>query len=190
MPLQPMWPRLKMVPMRLDVPNIEHGVALVQSMCQTIAECKLIENQTTINILGEDEHMMFFKKQLTEHDCYVLDEAPDSLQTQYFLSNREHVGKLIRDEHPILRDLQEVFHASRHTLELCTPDDHITLVTVSEGATFNVPRMCLVFVAMLKHHHKLKAWAVRAREAANAPGGAAARAAVERNYDRVGRITA
>eukprot|EP00966_Prymnesium_polylepis_P166647 3852149-Prymnesium_polylepis.1 len=120
-----------------------------------------MEAQTTINILGEDDpeeinQMMFFEKQLTENDCYVLDEAPDSLQTEYFLSSREHVGKLIRDEHPILRDLQKVFYASHHTLEIDTPSDQITLVTISDNATWNVPRMCLVFVAMLKHHHKLK----------------------------------
>eukprot|EP00966_Prymnesium_polylepis_P128826 2979532-Prymnesium_polylepis.1 len=45
-----------------------------------------MEAQTTINILGEDfpeiNQMMFFEKQLTENNCYVLDEAPDGSETQ------------------------------------------------------------------------------------------------------------
>ena len=40
-----------------------------------------------------------------------------------------------------------------------------------------VPTYCLRFVAMLKHWRAIRAWACRARERANAPGGAGARRA-------------
>lgn len=51
------------------------------------------------------------------------------------------------------------------------------LVDVAEGAEWSVPRLCLRFVAMLKHHKVIKAWATRARHAANVPGGTGAEAA-------------
>ena len=51
-----------------------------------------------------------------------------------------------------------------------------------------VPYFCLRFVAMLKHHHKIKAWASRAREKANAPGGAAAKRAETRFYTAAAQL--
>ena len=171
-----------MVPMRMDVPTIEAGVLRLQAMCRAIAHRELKGDQFMINVFPDDidniDTMAFFARELTD-ECYVLDETPGPGQYQYYLSNAEHVSSLIRARHPMVEAIQSTYYASRLRCEIDTPDEQITLVTISD-ATWNVPRYCLVFVAMLKQHKNICAWAARARHRANGPGGAAVDATLAR----------
>ena len=151
-----------MVPMRMDVPTIEAGVRRLQFMCRAIAHRELNGDQMMINVFPCDidkiDAMAFFTRELTDDECYVLDETPGAEQYQYYLSNAEHVSSLIRVRHPMVEAIQSTYYASRLCCEIDTPDEQITLVTIRD-ATWNVPRYCLVFVAMLKQQKNICAWA-------------------------------
>ena len=98
-----------------------------------------------------------------------------------FLCELDAVEELIEEKHWVIHAVQKAYYTplARLLLNPETPNEACVLVDpfLQNTEMWPVPTYCLRFVAMLKRWHTIRAWAGRARERANAPGGAGARRA-------------
>tara|TARA_B100000795_G_scaffold265388_1_gene247146 strand:+ start:552 stop:1235 length:684 start_codon:yes stop_codon:yes gene_type:complete len=182
--------------MRMDVPSLHAGAKRFVFMCKGVTErvldhcnakCRAPDKRylypesnaeyEDVNILSPrtDDGMAFLKRDWCDW-CGVLLRADDS---EVFFDDLEAIEELIEEGHWLIEAVQSAYYAPWDKLHLNpeTPNEVCVLVTVPTGEMWPVPTYCLRFVAMLKHWRAIRAWAWRARERANAPGGAAARRA-------------
>ena len=182
--------------MRMDVPSLHAGAKRFVVMCKGVTErvlnhcnakCRAPDKRylypesnaeyEDVNILSPrtDDGMAFLKRDWCDW-CGVLLRADDS---EVFLDDLEAIEELIEEGHWLIEAVQSAYYAplGKLFLEPETPNEVCVLVTVPTGEMWPVPTYCLRFVAMLKHWRAIRAWAWRAREQANAPGGAGARRA-------------
>ena len=182
--------------MRMDVPSLHAGAKRFVFMCKGVTErvldhcnakCRAPDKRylypesnaeyEDVNILSPrtDDGMAFLKRDWCDW-CGVLLRADDS---EVFFDDLEAIEELIEEGHWLIEAVQSAYYAplGKLFLEPETPNEVCVLVTVPTGVMWSVPTYCLRFVAMLKHWRAIRAWACRARERANAPGGAGARRA-------------
>lgn len=130
-----------------------------------------IENQTLFDRVAAIQSV--------DYDDRVRQAAMDGAKLQF---NRDmEVDEMFERFPAMCRQIQRLYYASAlvHDIrpEHTTVCGRCHLVDVAEGAEWRVPRLCLRFVAILRHCRAIKAWATRARHRANAPGGTGAEAA-------------
>ena len=192
--------------MRMDVPTLHAGAKRFVVMCEGVTErvldhcnakCRAPEERSLyqesnaeyveINILsprfGTDDRSMAFLN--NEHDwCGNLLRADG---TEVLFDDLEAIEKLFEEGHWLIEVIQSAYYApwDKLLLDPETPNEVCVLVEAPTGEMWPVPTYCLRFVAMLKHWRAIRAWAGRARERANAPGGAATRRAVSEFAARV-----
>jgi len=170
--------------MRMDVPSLHAGAKRFVAMADALL--KRVLNHFSngafdeINILQEDGDEMAF---LCNYDFSVSsllrrDETAPWGESEVFLCELDAVEKLIEEKHWLINAVQNAYYAPLGKLWLDpeAPNEACVIVGLPlNPEMWPVPTYCLRFVAILKHLHAIRAWAGRARERANAPGGAGAR---------------
>jgi len=182
--------------MRMDVPSLHAGAERFVAMAKALVKRVLDHYDNAafeeINILQPDDatsigetetwtEMAFLRDDF--YYSYLLrhDETVPQGESEVFLCELDAVEELIEEKHWVINAVQKAYYTplARLLLNPETPNEACVLVDpfLLNTEMWPVPTYCLRFVAMLKHWHTIRAWAGRARERANAPGGAGARRA-------------
>ena len=176
--------------MRMDVPSLHAGaerfVAMAKALVKRVLDHYGNAAFDEINILqpdatsiGETE-MAFLRDDFYYSFLLRHDETVPQGESEVFLCELDAVEELIEERHWVINAVQHAYYTplARLLLNPETPNEACVLVSSPLNTEmWPVPTYCLRFVAMLKHWHTIRAWAGRARERANAPGGAGARRA-------------
>ena len=176
--------------MQMDVPSLHAGaerfVAMAEALVKRVLDHYGNDAFEEINILQEDGDEMaflsddFYYSYLLRHE--EIGGVPQG-ESEVFLCELDAVEELIEEKHWVIAAVQNAYYAplGKLLLEPEAPNEACVLVSLPlNPEMWRVPTYCLRFVAILKHWHTIRAWAGRARERANAPGGVGARrAAVE-----------
>ena len=174
--------------MQMDVPSLHAGAERFVAMAEALVKRALDHYGNAafeeINILQEDGDEMaflsddFYYSYLLRHE--EIGGFPQG-ESEVFLCELDAVEELIEEKHWVINAVQKAYYTplARLLLHPETPNEACVLVDpfLLNTEMWPVPTYCLRFVAMLKHWHTIRAWAGRARERANAPGGAGARRA-------------
>ena len=177
--------------MQMDVPSLHAGAERFVAMAKALVKRVLDHYRNAafeeINILqpdatsiGETE-MAFLRDDFYYSFLLRHDETVPQGESEVFLCELDAVEELIEEKHWVINAVQKAYYTplARLLLNPETPNEACVLVDpfLLNTEMWPVPTYCLRFVAMLKHWHTIRAWAGRARERANAPGGAGARRA-------------